>query len=119
VVVVQGDLILDMCAAPGGKTTHIATLAHDRARIFALDKNVSKGTLSSCAAWLNARKACAALTLSILGRLSVEGIRRLCQRLGITSVEALTLDATKALLPDLQPDQACLSCVWFIVSCVS
>jgi 16S rRNA C967 or C1407 C5-methylase (RsmB/RsmF family) len=39
-----------MCAAPGGKTTHIATLAHDRARIFALDKNVSKGTLWPCAA---------------------------------------------------------------------
>ncbi len=42
-----GDLILDMCAAPGGKTTHIAALANDRARIFALDKNVSKGALHS------------------------------------------------------------------------
>jgi hypothetical protein len=42
-----GDLILDMCAAPGGKTTHIAALANDRARIFALDKNVGKGALHS------------------------------------------------------------------------
>ena len=33
-----GDKILDACAAPGGKTTHIATLTGNQASITALDK---------------------------------------------------------------------------------
>ncbi len=34
-----GELILDACAAPGGKSTHLAELSGDRARIFALDRD--------------------------------------------------------------------------------
>lgn len=33
----KGDKILDACAAPGGKTTHIAALAHGGASVMALD----------------------------------------------------------------------------------
>ncbi|MGK2905282.1 MAG: 16S rRNA (cytosine(967)-C(5))-methyltransferase RsmB [Desulfuromonadales bacterium] len=33
-----GDAVLDACAAPGGKTTHIAALTGNQARILALDK---------------------------------------------------------------------------------
>ncbi|MGN1115574.1 MAG: 16S rRNA (cytosine(967)-C(5))-methyltransferase RsmB, partial [Candidatus Ornithomonoglobus sp.] len=33
----EGETIIDMCAAPGGKTTHIAELQHDRGRIIACD----------------------------------------------------------------------------------
>lgn len=34
-----GEIILDMCAAPGGKTSHIAAMANDSARITANDNS--------------------------------------------------------------------------------
>ena len=34
-----GDRILEACAAPGGKTTHLAELAQDRAFVVALDRS--------------------------------------------------------------------------------
>lgn len=37
-----GDRILDACAAPGGKTTHIAALTENRATILALDKHAQR-----------------------------------------------------------------------------
>ncbi|XP_053569940.1 tRNA (cytosine(72)-C(5))-methyltransferase NSUN6 isoform X2 [Bombina bombina] len=37
-----GERILDMCAAPGGKTTHIATLMHDKGEVIAMDKIAKK-----------------------------------------------------------------------------
>jgi len=33
-----GDVILDLCAAPGGKATHLAELTRDRARVLAVDR---------------------------------------------------------------------------------
>jgi len=35
----QGEMILDLCSAPGGKTTHIAEIAQDNIRIDAVDIN--------------------------------------------------------------------------------
>ncbi|XP_060104381.1 tRNA (cytosine(72)-C(5))-methyltransferase NSUN6 isoform X1 [Heteronotia binoei] len=37
-----GEKILDMCAAPGGKTTHLATLMHDEGEVIAIDKIADK-----------------------------------------------------------------------------
>ena len=37
-----GDVILDMCAAPGGKTTHLASLTRNKALIVACDKSRRK-----------------------------------------------------------------------------
>jgi 16S rRNA (cytosine967-C5)-methyltransferase len=37
-----GEVIIDACAAPGGKTTHIAELMGDTGKIFALDKTASR-----------------------------------------------------------------------------
>lgn len=39
---VRGEQILDMCAAPGTKTTHIAELMHDEGRIDACDIHLHK-----------------------------------------------------------------------------
>ena len=40
-----GDRILDACAAPGGKTTHLAALTGNTARILALDKHPQRADL--------------------------------------------------------------------------
>jgi 16S rRNA (cytosine967-C5)-methyltransferase len=63
-----GERIIDMCAAPGGKTTHIGELMKNRGRIVALD--VSKPRLDRLV-WQ-------------------------CRRLGISIVEPRLMDARKA-----------------------
>lgn len=43
------EIILDMCAAPGNKTTHIAQLMNDSGTLFALDKSKNRiTTLKNC-----------------------------------------------------------------------
>jgi 16S rRNA (cytosine967-C5)-methyltransferase len=53
-----GETVMDMCAAPGGKTTHIAELMGDRGVIWACDKTLSR----------------------------LKKVRQNCHRLGISSV---------------------------------
>jgi NOL1/NOP2/sun family putative RNA methylase len=38
----EGELVLDMCAAPGSKTTQLAQVMRDRGRIVALESNSSR-----------------------------------------------------------------------------
>ncbi len=61
----QGDFILDVCSAPGGKATHLAAIIGDQGRIVALDVHEHK----------------------------IRRLKENCKRLGITSVEPLLLDA--------------------------
>lgn len=61
-----GQLLLDLCAAPGGKTTHLAELCDDGATILAADRDE--------------------------GRL--ERVREAVARLGLKGVSCMTVDAT-------------------------
>jgi 16S rRNA (cytosine967-C5)-methyltransferase len=64
-----GDAVLDLCAAPGGKTTHLAALACDQARIVAVERHPGRA----------------------------DALRRTARRLGATSVEVRTQDAEQPL----------------------
>jgi 16S rRNA (cytosine967-C5)-methyltransferase len=64
-----GERILDACAAPGGKTTHMSQKMENRGEIYALD--VSKKKLDL--------------------------IEEMCQRLGIKNVETIQGDAAQSL----------------------
>lgn len=64
-----GDLVLDACAAPGGKTTHLAELMKNQGHILALDRQ----------------------------RTRLELLEENCRRLGITIVTGLVADARNPL----------------------
>lgn len=63
----EGDKVLDCCAAPGGKTTHISELTNDKATVLALDINESR----------------------------LELIRENAQRLGIHNIKVMKADSMK------------------------
>ena len=67
----SGDRVIDMCAAPGGKTTFIAELMKNSGKIIAIDKYESKLNL----------------------------IRTSCERLGIGNVETLVADSSDVVIP--------------------
>jgi 16S rRNA (cytosine967-C5)-methyltransferase len=64
-----GERILDLCAAPGGKTTHLAELMQNQGEIIAVDVSTAK----------------------------LQIVQENCQRLGISIVKAMALDATRPL----------------------
>ena len=70
---VAGETILDACAAPGGKATHLAELIGDQGKIIAID--------------ISAR--------------GIERIAQNAERLKLDSVEVRRADASKALLGNL------------------
>jgi len=76
-----GEVILDLCAAPGGKTTHIAELMGDQGKIYGGDRTASR-----------------------LKKLAISQ-----QRLGLTAIEIWCGDVTKQDLPPVaQVDRALL-----------
>jgi 16S rRNA (cytosine967-C5)-methyltransferase len=68
-----GEIVLDACAAPGGKTTHIAQRMKNEGKIYGLDLTVEK----------------------------LKWIEEGCQRLGVTIVNRVRGDASRLLpLPE-------------------
>jgi 16S rRNA (cytosine967-C5)-methyltransferase len=65
----QGHRVLDVCAAPGSKSSHIAVLAEDRAWVVACDLYPHR----------------------------LNTLRATSQRLGVASIDAVALDATREL----------------------
>jgi 16S rRNA (cytosine967-C5)-methyltransferase len=60
-----GETVLDLCAAPGAKTTHLAALMQDRGRIVAVERHAGRA----------------------------DALRRTAARMGATCVEVRTADA--------------------------
>lgn len=67
-----GERVLDMCAAPGGKTTHIATLLNDQGEVIAMDRIGNK----------------------------VEKIKQNASVLKLHSIQAYSYNSTKAVTHD-------------------
>jgi 16S rRNA (cytosine967-C5)-methyltransferase len=65
----RGSLVLDICAAPGGKATHLAQMMDDEGNILAGDLHWKR----------------------------MDKIKENCERLGITSVKMFCADASKTL----------------------
>jgi 16S rRNA (cytosine967-C5)-methyltransferase len=62
-----GERVLDLCAAPGGKTTHLAALMGDEGRVVAVERHPGRA----------------------------DALRRTVARMGATCVEVRTADATE------------------------
>ncbi len=62
-----GERVLDLCAAPGGKTTHLAALMGDEGRVVAVEQHPGRA----------------------------EALRGACARLGATSVDVVVQDARR------------------------
>ncbi len=76
-----GAAVLDACAAPGGKATHVAERLGDRGRVVALDRNLH----------------------------GLENLRRMTRRLGLVSVAVVRADASALpLRPEQQFDAVLL-----------
>lgn len=58
-----GEIVLDACAAPGGKTTHLAELMGDRGTIYAIDRKISRMDLLRH----NCERLCAQSVVPIVG----------------------------------------------------
>lgn len=66
-----GHRVLDLCAAPGGKTTHLAALMEDRGEVVAVERHPGRA----------------------------QALEETCSRMGATAVRVLVQDATELEVP--------------------
>ncbi len=73
----QGDVVLDVCAAPGVKTSHLAQMMHNTGRIISIDHNMRR----------------------------LENWEHLMNRLGVINAKPVLADASKSeSLPQIEAD---------------
>jgi len=72
----KNGVVLDMCAAPGGKATHLASLVGNSGQVIAIDRSQRK----------------------------IEQIRDNAKKLGLTNISAFVYDSTKLVCEDYKPD---------------
>ncbi len=85
-----GSFVLDVCAAPGGKATHMAELMDDRGRVLAVDVHAGKTRLVAQSA---TRLGLTSITAVARDASSGEGLRELLREYGREQVDAVLLDA--------------------------
>ncbi|XP_057955404.1 rRNA (cytosine-C(5))-methyltransferase NOP2C isoform X3 [Malania oleifera] len=86
----QGERILDMCAAPGGKTTAIAILMKDEGEVVAVDRSHNKV--------LDIQKLAAEMGLNCITTYKLDALRAVCHGMGepIQSAESNTIGRSNA-----------------------
>lgn len=70
----RNGIVLDMCAAPGGKATHLATLVGNAGHVIAIDRSQKK----------------------------IDQIKQNAEKLGLTNICAFAYDSTKLVSEDFQ-----------------
>ncbi len=75
-----GESVLDACAAPGGKTTHLAELMHNEGRIWAMDRKPARLAVLED----NCRRLGATIVAPVVG-----DARRVAETLGTTGAGEL------------------------------
>jgi len=80
-----GESVLDACAAPGGKATHMAALMHNRGRVVALDR--SRARLS------RVDEAARRLGIGIIDTVSADAASPLASAVAGDGFDAILIDA--------------------------
>lgn len=85
-----GDFVLDACAAPGGKATHLAELMDDTGHVLAVERHPGKSLLITSNA---ARLGLSAVDVAVADASDVIALRALLAERGKDSVDVAVLDA--------------------------
>ncbi|XP_020590415.1 putative methyltransferase NSUN6 isoform X4 [Phalaenopsis equestris] len=80
----QGERILDMCAAPGGKTTAIAMLMRDNGEVVAVDRSHNKV--------MDIKKLAAEMDLTCIRPYRLDALKSVCQTSMVTNAASTNLD---------------------------
>ncbi|KAK1569084.1 hypothetical protein Q3G72_032317 [Acer saccharum] len=80
----KGERILDMCAAPGGKTTAIAILMRDEGEVVAVDRSHNKVQ--------NIQKLAAEMGLKCINTYKLDALKAVCRRNESNGMYALCSD---------------------------
>ncbi|KAJ8753432.1 hypothetical protein K2173_019831 [Erythroxylum novogranatense] len=93
----RGERILDMCAAPGGKTTALAILMKDEGEVVAMDRSHNKV--------LDIQKLATEMGLTCIRAYKLDALKAVCQR--NESDEIMKMESSFPLMPNDEVTSAC------------